>query len=101
MLAARRGKNGYRDFDPGDVGKVRNIRAFLANGLSLHDVRKLAPCLDEPRGAECLCPETIAIYRGKLAEVEARIAPLEEVQDALLERIEAAEGPPPRTGRPR
>ena len=94
LMAAKRGKNGYRNFVPGDIERVRNIRAFLANGLSLNDVRELAPHLDEPRGADCLCPETIAIYQDKLAEMEARITPLEEVRGAFRKRIEAAESLP-------
>ncbi|WP_228830737.1 MerR family transcriptional regulator [Nocardia beijingensis] len=44
LLAAARGRNGYRSFDDSAVGTVLRIRALLAAGLTTDVIRRVLPC---------------------------------------------------------
>lgn len=44
LPAHRRRANGYREFEPAAREQVQRIRAKLAIGLTLAEVRRLSPC---------------------------------------------------------
>lgn len=91
LLGAGRQDNGYRSFRDEDVERVRRIRTFLSIGLTANDVLELYPCLEESAEVNFLCAEAAQLYRGKLAEVEARIRDLENARDILVEYVRTAE----------
>ncbi|SPT60332.1 MerR family transcriptional regulator [Actinomadura madurae] len=76
LLPARRAANGYREYEESDVRLVTEIRGLLAAGFSLDDTRPFVDCLraGHPDGASC--PESVAVYRRKLAEIDAEIRTL-------------------------
>jgi DNA-binding transcriptional MerR regulator len=76
LLRSRRTPNGYRDYDESDVRLVREIRSLLAVGFTLEDVRPFIECLRDGHESGDACPESIAVYRRKLAEIDAEIAAL-------------------------
>ncbi len=79
LLRARRTANGYREYDESDVRLVREIRSLLAVGFTLEDARPFIECLRDGHASGDACPESIAVYRRKLAEIDAEI-------DALVKR---------------
>lgn len=87
LLRARRGPNGYRQFDQSDLRLVAEIRSLLATGFTLEDARPFVDCLRSGHEAGGACPESVAVYRRKLAEIDAEIGTLvrrrAEVADQL------------------
>ncbi|MFD0562171.1 MerR family transcriptional regulator [Kitasatospora saccharophila] len=91
LIDAERAANGYRVYGPGAVTRVRNIRALLAAGLTLDDIRPLLPCLDgDDVTAHPPSPRMLALARERLAAMDRRIAE----QTALRDRLAAALGEP-------
>lgn len=85
LIRAHRQENGYREFDPSAVGRVRAIRHLLETGFTLEDIAALAGCLDSAAPDPRCSAQAVAIYRDKLARIDAQMRTLA----ALRERIEA------------
>src|SRR5689334_17083048 len=87
LITSHRAANGYRVYDPGTVARVRNIRHFVAAGLTLADVGHFRSCLDgdDVRMAEP-SPAGLRIARARLAVLDRRIA----TQAATRSRLAAA-----------
>lgn len=87
LIRARRGANGYRQFDEPDLRLVAEIRSLLAAGFTLEDTRPFVECLRTGHETGAACPESVAVYRRKLAEIDAEIRTLigqrAEVADQL------------------
>ncbi|RJL32378.1 MerR family transcriptional regulator [Bailinhaonella thermotolerans] len=73
MLTARRDANGYRVYDESDLELVREIRALLTVGFTLEDARPFVECLRAGNDTGDACPDSVAVYRRKLAEIDAEI----------------------------
>ncbi|BAJ27478.1 MULTISPECIES: MerR family transcriptional regulator [Kitasatospora] len=86
LIDARRADNGYRVYGEEAVVRVRNIRALLAVGLTLDDVRAFLPCLDGDVTGHRPTDRTLAVARDRLAVLDRRIAE----QTALRDRLAAA-----------
>jgi MerR family transcriptional regulator, Zn(II)-responsive regulator of zntA len=94
LLSSHRQENGYRSFDRMAIEQVRNIQFYLRLGLTAHQIFHIVSCgrpdsspspFDEreyPR-----CPEAIALYKEKLAEIEEQIATLEQAKAYLRQRL--------------
>src|SRR4051812_23908521 len=76
LISARREANGYRHYDESDVRLVEEIRALLAAGFVLEDARPFVECLRAGHESGRACPESVAVYRRKLAEIDAEIRAL-------------------------
>ena len=74
--AARREANGYRRYEESDLRVVREIRSLLAAGFTLADVRPFVECLRAGHESGDACPESIAVYRRRIAEIDAEIRTL-------------------------
>jgi DNA-binding transcriptional MerR regulator len=87
LISARRASNGYRDYDESDLRLVTEIRTLLAAGFSLEDARPFVDCLRAGHSAGGSCPESVAVYQRKLAEIDGEIRTLirrrAEVADQL------------------
>jgi DNA-binding transcriptional MerR regulator len=90
LLPARRASNGYRAYDGEDLRAVSEIRMLVGLGLSLEETRPFVECLraGHPTGGSCL--DSIAVYRQKLAEVDASLARLSAVRAELAEQLDQA-----------
>ncbi|MDH2429218.1 MerR family transcriptional regulator [Sphaerisporangium sp. TRM90804] len=84
LLASRRTSNGYREYDEFDVKLVAEIRSLLTVGFTLEDARPFVDCLRAGNHAGNACPESVEVYRRKLAEIDDGIRTL------LLRRAEVA-----------
>ncbi|ETK35410.1 MerR family transcriptional regulator [Microbispora sp. ATCC PTA-5024] len=76
LIRARRSANGYREYDEGDVRLVTEIRALMAVGFTLEDARPFVECLRSGHASGGSCPESVAVYRRKLAEIDGEIRAL-------------------------
>jgi DNA-binding transcriptional MerR regulator len=91
LLAARRRANGYRDYDERDLQLVAEIRSLVDLGFALEETRPFVECLraGHPTGASC--PDSRAVQRRKLAEVDEWLARLHAVRAKLVDKL----GDPP------
>jgi DNA-binding transcriptional MerR regulator len=88
LLKATRHDNGYRYFAPATVEFVNRIRVLLANGFTLEEIRPVASMLDpHPRSLRMVCPDVIALYHGKLEELDQRIAGLVQIRERAASRL--------------
>jgi len=85
LISARRLDNGYREYDESDLRLVIEIRSLLDAGFSLEDSRPFVDCLraGHPEGGSC--PESVAVYRRRLAQIDA------DIRDLIRQRAEVAE----------
>jgi DNA-binding transcriptional MerR regulator len=91
LLASRRRSNGYRDYDERDLALVTEIRSLVDLGFALEETRPFVECLraGHPTGASC--PDSRAVQRRKLAEVDEWLARLQTVRSELVAQL----GDPP------
>ncbi|SEG94894.1 DNA-binding transcriptional regulator, MerR family [Thermomonospora echinospora] len=73
LISARRAANGYREYEEADLRLVAEIRALLAAGFKLEDARPFVDCLRAGHELGVACPESVAVSRRKLAEIDAEI----------------------------
>src|SRR4051812_46809193 len=76
LIRARRSANGYREYDEADVRLVAEIRSLIAVGFTLEDARPFVECLKSGHESGGSCPESVAVYRRKLADIDAEIRSL-------------------------
>ncbi|TDQ46140.1 MerR family transcriptional regulator [Actinorugispora endophytica] len=92
LLPDHRAANGYRVYDSGDLRLVKQIRALQEFGFDLEETRPFVECLRAGYPAGDSCPDSLDVYRGKLAELDALIGRLRTVRaevEAQLARAEA------------
>jgi DNA-binding transcriptional MerR regulator len=87
LLAARRRANGYREFDEHDLRLVAEIRSLLAIGFTLAETRPFVECLRAGNDRGVTCPDAAAVYRRKIAEIDACTARLGEIRAGLVGQL--------------
>ncbi|MDX3231393.1 MerR family transcriptional regulator [Streptomyces sp. ME19-01-6] len=96
LLEARRGHNGYRDYDEDSVITVRQIRALLKAGLSTEVIRKVLPCARGEQPGFDWCADLRAILQGELAAVDDRLDELRRSRGTLADYLaQPAHNPEP------
>ena len=90
LVEPRRDANGYRRYDEGELRVVHEIRALLAAGFGLDDIRPFVACLRAGNSAGHVCPDSVAVLRRKLAEVEECLDQLSAVRDRLRGQLAQA-----------
>ncbi len=90
LLPAARSSNGYRSYDADDLAAVREIRTLVELGFSLEETRPFLECLRAGNTSGGSCPDSLAVYRRKLDEVDAYLATLTRIRAALTESLDAA-----------
>ncbi|WP_326690499.1 MULTISPECIES: MerR family transcriptional regulator [unclassified Streptomyces] len=113
LLTVRRDAQGHRTFGEEDLRLLRQIRMLRDSGFELEETRPFLECLRAGHPEGDSCPDSLEVYRRKLAELDACIAQLRSVRREVGERLARAEvdaaarsphGPEPRcelTGRAR
>jgi DNA-binding transcriptional MerR regulator len=96
LLHAPRRANGYREYDESHLRLVREIQSLRAVGFALEDTRPFVECLLAGNATGDSCPDSVAVYRRKLAEVDACLARLNAVREALIAKLTNAEETCPR-----
>lgn len=90
LVQAQRDSNGYRRYSDAELRMVHEIRALLAVGFGLDDIRPFVECLRAGNAAGNVCPDSVAVLRRKLAEVDAYVGRLTEVRDQLRDQLAQA-----------
>jgi DNA-binding transcriptional MerR regulator len=87
LLAAHRRANGYRDYLEDDLRLVVEIRSLLAIGFTLAETRPFVDCLRAGNDRGVACPAAAAVYRRKIAEIDACVARLGEIRAELAGQL--------------
>ncbi|MGC9197863.1 MAG: MerR family transcriptional regulator [Acidobacteriaceae bacterium] len=82
----KRPLEGYREYSPEDVRRVRFIKRSQALGFSLHEIADLLN-LDGPQ----ICSRTHELALNKLHLVEEKIVALTSIRDALRQMVRQCE----------
>ncbi|MFE9243353.1 MerR family transcriptional regulator [Nocardiopsis sp. NPDC006938] len=93
LLASERTANGYREYGPEAVDRVRNIRLLLESGLTSEDVQELQDCLELDLVREPACAEAVALYEHRLRAVRERIEALTATQHRIERQLAEGTGP--------
>ncbi|MFD8572948.1 MerR family transcriptional regulator [Streptomyces sp. NPDC057694] len=91
LLPARRGGNGYRTYDEDDLRALRQIRTLQDFGFDLEETRPFVECLRAGHPEGDSCPASLAVYRSKLAELDALIGELSAVRNTVGAQLARAE----------
>src|SRR5918997_1485089 len=91
LLEADRGTNGYREYGPDAVLRVKQIRHLLGAGLSSEDIAYLLPCASGEAPELVGCPELVSALRSRLQQLDDRMQRLAQSRDALADYLDAAE----------
>ncbi|MFF9571968.1 MerR family transcriptional regulator [Streptomyces sp. NPDC014685] len=91
LLPARRTDNGYRTYDEEDLCMVRQIRTLQDFGFELEETRPFVECLRVGHPAGDACPDSLAVYRRKLDELDALIEQLRAVRAQVGAQLVRAE----------
>ncbi|GAY10100.1 MerR family transcriptional regulator [Pseudonocardia sp. N23] len=90
LLTGRRSANGYRVYDDADLRAVREIRMLVALGFALEDTRPFVECLRSGHERAASCPDSLAVLRRKIAEVDDYVDRLQEVRGELARQLTEA-----------
>ncbi len=90
LLHPERGSNGYRQYGPQAVRQLGFILAMKELGFGLDAIKELLSIRVEKDGHSCA--EVKALTQAHLAQVEARLAQLSRVRDALSDMVDACCG---------
>jgi DNA-binding transcriptional MerR regulator len=91
LLPARRGENGYREYDESDLKLLRQIRTLQDFGFDLEETRPFVECLRAGHPEGDSCPASLAVYRRKLDELDALIGELRAVREQVAGQLVKAE----------
>ncbi|MBF6411689.1 MerR family transcriptional regulator [Nocardia cyriacigeorgica] len=87
LLRAGRDASGYRVYSEDDYRVVRQIRTLQECGFELEEIRPFVECLQAGNPSGDSCPDSAAVYRRKLAEVDHLIGQLQGVRKWILARL--------------
>jgi DNA-binding transcriptional MerR regulator len=90
LVHADRDANGYRLYDEAELRVVHEIRALLAAGFALDDIRPFVACLRAGNTSGHVCPDSVAVLRRKLAEVDAYLDQLGAVRQQIQTQLTQA-----------
>jgi DNA-binding transcriptional MerR regulator len=90
LVRPQRSANGYRVYDDAELRVVHEIRTLLAVGFGLDDIRPFVACLRAGNTSGYVCPDSVAVLRRKLAEVDACIDRLGAVRQQLHTQLSHA-----------
>ncbi|WP_416968611.1 MerR family transcriptional regulator [Streptomyces sp. 4F14] len=91
LLPARRDPQGHRAYDEGDVRLLQQIRTLRDFGFELEETRPFVECLRAGHPEGDSCPASLAVYRRKLAELDALIGELGAVREKVAGQLARAE----------
>ncbi|MYR42728.1 MerR family transcriptional regulator [Streptomyces sp. SID5910] len=91
LLSARRDAHGYRTYDERDVKLLEQIRTLRDFGFDLEETRPFVECLRAGHAEGDSCPASLAVYRRKLAELDALIGELRGVRATVAGQLARAE----------
>jgi DNA-binding transcriptional MerR regulator len=94
LVRPQRSANGYRVYDEAELRVVHEIRSLLAVGFDLEDIGPFVACLRAGNASGDVCPDSVAVLRRKLAEVDAGIERLGALRRRLRRQLADADAEP-------
>ncbi|WP_432158724.1 MerR family transcriptional regulator [Streptomyces sp. bgisy153] len=91
LLPARRDELGHRCYDETDLRLLEQIRTLRDFGFELEETRPFVECLRAGHPEGDTCPASLAVYRRKLAELDALVAELAAVRAKVADQLARAE----------
>jgi DNA-binding transcriptional MerR regulator len=88
---ADRTGNGYRSYGDEHLRLLRQIHVLQEFGFGLEETRPFVECLRAGHEAGDTCADSLAVYRRKLAELDACVARLREVRAQVAAQLARAE----------
>ncbi|MFC8589843.1 MerR family transcriptional regulator [Streptomyces atroolivaceus] len=91
LLVPDRTPNGYRDYAERTVDRVLQIRGLLEAGLPTRAIKKILPCINDPRMIHVpdAAPETIELLERERDRMTERIRCLTRNRDAISGYLDA------------
>jgi DNA-binding transcriptional MerR regulator len=91
LLSPGRAVNGYRDYEPGDIQRVTQIRGLIDAGVPTAIIRDILPCLDDPGTIHLSdpAPSLISALEQHYQVIDARIQCLSRNRDAISRYLQA------------
>ena len=89
LVHPQRDANGYRQYDDAELRVVHEIRSLLAVGFGMDDIKPFVECL-RATGSGHVCPDSVAVLRRKVAEVDGLIEELTDVRLRLHTQLTQA-----------
>jgi MerR family Zn(II)-responsive transcriptional regulator of zntA len=86
LSPCRNPNNGYRDFTPNDVDRVRFIKKAKWLGFTLKDVQTI---LDHSDSGESPCQDVRKIIVNRIVENQERLLHLQAIQNRMESAIES------------
>ncbi|MEV0650812.1 MerR family transcriptional regulator [Phytomonospora sp. NPDC050363] len=92
LLTPQRSPNGYREYHPGNVDRVAQIRGLLAAGLPTRIIRQVLPCLNKPRDIHIpdAPPEVLKALEHERDRMTERVEFLTRNRGAITEYLGVA-----------
>lgn len=90
LLTGDRQSNGYRSYDDSHVQIVTEIRSLLALGFGLEDTRPFVECLESGHSRGDACPDSVAVYQRKLAELDECLDRMQQVRRQVDHQLQHA-----------
>jgi DNA-binding transcriptional MerR regulator len=90
LVRPMRSANGYRVYDDAELRVVQEIRTLIEVGFALDDIRPFVACLRAGHGSGDVCPDSVAVLRRKIAEVDTCLGRLTAVRDRLHTQLTTA-----------
>lgn len=84
---------GYRDYDEAALARLSFIKSAQSVGLTLGEVREV---LELRERGEAPCPHVLSLIEQHVADLEERIAALDQMRRDLIGLAKAARRLPPR-----
>jgi DNA-binding transcriptional MerR regulator len=89
LVRPSRDNHGYRQYDEAELRVVHEIRSLLAVGFGMDDIKPFVACL-RATGSGHVCPDSVAVLRRKLAEVDGYLTELTDVRRRLHAQLTQA-----------
>lgn len=89
LLRASRQGNGYRDYGPSEIHKLRFLARARSLGFSIEDCRSLMSLYEDRHRASA---DVRTLAETRIAEVEAKIRELQAMRATLSRLVHACHG---------
>ena len=89
LLKPGRAENGYRDYSPSDVHRLRFLQRARGLGFSVEECRQLLSLYQDTSRESA---DVKAIAEAKLAEIDRKLAELKGLRDVLSHLVEHCHG---------
>ncbi len=89
LVRPDRGGNGYREFSPSDLERLKFLQRARSLGFSIEECRELLSLYEDRNRASA---DVKALTESKIGEVDRKIAELQSLRRVLTDLVRACHG---------